>query len=144
VGPIPSGLAACKYLEILNLLDNHFVDVIPTWLAQLPRLTILDMTENNLVGSIPAVLSNLTAHLTGLHLGTNQLTGLIPSFLGNFSELSKLSLFGKNFSGSVPPGNIPALYKLELDSNNLDGILTSCLPFLIVGISRSLTWPIIL
>ena len=101
------------------------MDAVPIWLAQLPHLTGLSLAVNNLFGSIPAVLSNLT-HLTVLDMGTNQLIGRIPSFLQNFSELSTLFMHNNNFSSSVPPtlgNNIPALERLALGSNNLDGNL---------------------
>ncbi|WVZ50633.1 hypothetical protein U9M48_001871 [Paspalum notatum var. saurae] len=103
-GEIPTGLAACQYLEILYLSDNYFQGVIPTWLGQLPQLSLY---KNNLSGGIPA------------------LTGPIPSFLGNFSELSLLNVGANLFSGSAPPalGNIPVLNVLDLSANMLEGNL---------------------
>ncbi|OEL24261.1 putative LRR receptor-like serine/threonine-protein kinase [Dichanthelium oligosanthes] len=147
-GQIPSGLAACQYLQFISLSTNSFVDTVPTWLAQLPHLTYLNIAENHLSGPIPAVLSNLTSltllelsfcNLTGgiptglgmmqelsnLHIAFNQLTGSIPASLGNLSEMSFLNLQANQFSGSVPAtlGNIRDLKRLYLSWNNLEGSL---------------------
>ena len=43
-GQIPLQLASCRYLEILSLGDNFFVDVVPWWLARstpVPRISFI-------------------------------------------------------------------------------------------------------
>ncbi|KAJ1267509.1 hypothetical protein BS78_07G062000 [Paspalum vaginatum] len=126
-GRIPSGLAACQYLEKLDLSSNPFSEgVVPTWLAQLPRLTIISMSQSNLVGSIPEPLISNLSHLTLLDLALNQLTGPIPASIGNLTDLSFIGLYSNQLSGSLPEtlGSIPALRYLAPSLNNLEGNLT--------------------
>uniref|UniRef100_A0A8R7PMU1 non-specific serine/threonine protein kinase n=2 Tax=Triticum urartu TaxID=4572 RepID=A0A8R7PMU1_TRIUA len=147
-GQFPSALESCRYLEVLDLGDNFFVDVVPIWLAKLSRLTWLNLQSNNILGPIPAALSNLTSltrldlsncslkgeippelglmrELSFLSLTRNQLVGNIPTSLGNLSKLSVLTLPGNQLSGQVPAtlGKLAALTVLELSSNNLEGNL---------------------
>ncbi|CAL4979957.1 unnamed protein product [Urochloa decumbens] len=145
-GRLPSGLAACHYLNEINMGANLFSDVLPTWLAKLPQLTILSLGNNKIYGSIPSVLSNLTGlvvlelafcNLTGeippglielrklsrLHLSHNQLTGPFPTFVGNLSELSLLVLKSNSLTGSVPTtvGNSKSLNIFSIGWNFLHG-----------------------
>ncbi|CAL4995466.1 unnamed protein product [Urochloa decumbens] len=147
-GRIPFGLAGCRYLQLVDLSSNYFIDIVPSWLAQLPHLTALYLDTNHLVGSIPHVLSNLTrltlldlsfCNLTGeiptelglmtelsyLHLGNNLLTSSIPASFGNLTQVFFLGLASNQLSGSVPEtlGNMLTLYYLELTDNNLQGNL---------------------
>ncbi|KAL6622810.1 hypothetical protein ACP70R_032689 [Stipagrostis hirtigluma subsp. patula] len=147
-GQIPSGLAACKHLQVLSIRRNLFVDVVPTWLAQLSQLTVISIGNNGLVGPIPSVLSNLTMlsvldisfsnisgpiplelgrlrQLTFLHFASDQLTGPFPAFIGNMSELTFLDLTDNKLTGRVPStlGNIRSLEQLRFEYNSLGGDL---------------------
>jgi Leucine-rich repeat (LRR) protein len=145
-GRLPSGLAACQYLNKINMIANLFADVLPTWLATLPQLTVIALGNNQIFGPIPDVLSNLTGlvdlelafcNLTGeippglielrklsrLHLSHNHLTGSFPSFIGNLSELSFLVLKSNSLTGSVPTtvGNSRSLNIFSIGWNFLHG-----------------------
>lgn len=52
-GPIPSELALCSQLKILELFRNSLTNIIPSSLGELPHLENLDLAANLFVGSIP-------------------------------------------------------------------------------------------
>nr|BBF89939.1 putative receptor kinase TRKa [Oryza sativa f. spontanea] len=148
-GPIPVGLAACQYLQVLGLPNNLFQGAFPPWLGKLTNLNIVSLGGNQLdAGPIPAALGNLTmlsvldlasCNLTGpipadirhlgqlseLHLSMNQLTGPIPASIGNLSALSYLLLMGNMLDGLVPAtvGNMNSLRGLNIAENHLQGDL---------------------
>ncbi|KAL6842099.1 hypothetical protein ACP4OV_028078 [Aristida adscensionis] len=147
-GQIPSGLASCKQLEILQIPGNLFVDVIPTWLAQLPQLIAISIGGDYLNGPIPGVLNNLTMlevldilysnvtgpipmelgtmrQLTVVHLAFNQMTGPFPAFIGNLSGLLTFDINSNKLTGPVPStlGNLMSLQRLTINSNSFIGDL---------------------
>ncbi|CAM0913963.1 unnamed protein product [Alopecurus aequalis] len=127
-GQIPSGLAACRFLQRVDLTENLFEGVLPMWLGSLTRLTFLSLGGNSLVGSIPATLGNLTM-LSSLDLSVSNLTGDIPEEFGQMSQLSLLLLSANQLTGPIPAslGNLSELGFMALDSNPLAGTIPTSL-----------------
>ena len=77
---------------------------------------------------IPIELASLS-ELSILSLWGNQLTGTIPSELGNLQKLRALFLDGNQLTGEIPQelGNLPTLNELWLSDNRLVGEIPTAL-----------------
>ena len=113
------------HVEDIVLTSNNLTGTIPTELGNLPNLVTLYLSENNLTGSIPVEIGGL-ANLEELVLNTNQLSGPIPTGIadpGDLPALWGMDLGNNNFNGNIPSqlGNLGALEFLYLDQNELSG-----------------------
>ncbi|KAI3513475.1 hypothetical protein L1887_20809 [Cichorium endivia] len=119
-GPIPQGIT--RYLRNLDISYNRLNGSIPTDLLLHPELLTVDLSANSLTGSIP---SNMSKSLVRLRLGNNTLTGKIPSwsFGNDVPSLTYLELDHNNLGGVIPPEL--RLYRnlslLDLSDNHLIG-----------------------
>ncbi|XVF78821.1 hypothetical protein PTKIN_Ptkin14bG0167800 [Pterospermum kingtungense] len=75
-GIVPSSLANCGSLEILNFGNNKLTDTFPHWLASLPNLQVLILRSNLLHGSLStSPTSSDFSKLRILDLSQNEFTG---------------------------------------------------------------------
>ncbi|CAL9130497.1 unnamed protein product, partial [Musa acuminata var. zebrina] len=117
--PLPAGLcAALPSLATLVVSDANLTGAIPSDLAACSLLTLLDLSSNSLSGAIPAALARLS-YLSSLILNSNQLSGLIPEELGSAAALRHLILFDNRLSGPIPDslGNLSLLETLRAGGN---------------------------
>ncbi|CAH9089049.1 unnamed protein product [Cuscuta epithymum] len=144
-GQIPPELSNISTVIHLLLDNNNLSGYLPPELSQLPMLRILQLDNNNFSGSeIPTSYGNMS-NLVKLSLRNCSLQGRIPdlSRVHNLSyidlswnhlsgpiPLQKLSnnmtniiLSNNHLNGSIPESfsNLPALQRLSLDNNFLNG-----------------------
>jgi len=125
-GPIPDSIAKLP-LTVLDLSRNKIRGKFPEPILSLSQLKNLTLAVNQLEGSLPAAISNLQ-HLELLDLGSNKFQGEIPESFKEFKNLKILSLKKNNLT-SIPDLwpkrtlNIPKLEILDLQHNNISGIL---------------------
>lgn len=99
-GPIPSDLAYCHNLEVLDLCTNRFHGELPAQICKISTLRKLSLCENYIYGEIPEEIGNLTM-LEELVIYSNNFTGMLPLSLGNLKWL-RIIRAGRNFfSGSI-------------------------------------------
>lgn len=101
--------------EGITVVSDHVVEI--------------NLSSNDLSGTIPSEIGDLQ-NLVQLYLAENYLTGTIPVELGNLSNLEELVLSTNELSGSIPtgfadPGDLPALWGLDLSYNYLEGNIPS-------------------
>ncbi|XP_004250411.2 receptor protein-tyrosine kinase CEPR2 [Solanum lycopersicum] len=147
-GNLPSELADCANLKVLNVTDNNMNGTIPD-LSRLAKLEVLDLSNNCFSGQFPAWFGKLTS-LVALGLGGNEYDeGKLPDLFGKLKKVYWLFLAGSNLTGQIPEsifemealgtldisinqmsGNFPKsinklrnLFKIELYQNNLTGEL---------------------
>ena len=127
-GKVPDGIP--KSLESLIFYSNSLEGGIPKSFGNLCSLRSLDFSSNKLSEDLPGILHNLSVgcakySLKELHLARNQITGTVPDMSG-FSTLENLFLSANRLNGRVLQ-NSTFPYRLEildLDSNNLEGLIT--------------------
>ena len=84
--------------------DNFFVGAsgnIPTEIANCKKLGLLDVSHNSLTGEIPLEIESIP-DLYFLNLAHNQLSGPIPSQFANLQTLSVFDFSYNNLSGPIP------------------------------------------
>ncbi|KAJ8551271.1 hypothetical protein K7X08_000641 [Anisodus acutangulus] len=119
VGSIPIGLT--KNLRNLDLSFNSLNGTIPQDLLSPLNLQFVDLTSNNLEGIVPG---NISVNLIRLRLGQNALNGLFPSAsFGSLHSLTYLELDNNQLSGLIPSelGKCKKLALLNLAQNKLSG-----------------------
>ncbi|GLT26771.1 hypothetical protein SLA2020_018160 [Shorea laevis] len=150
-GQIPPELSKLPNLVHFLLDNNNLSGYLPEELAQMPNLAIIQLDNNNFDGaSIPGLFGNITTllklslrncslqgsvpdlsgipNLGYLDLSSNQLSGLIPT--NKLSErITTINLSNNNLIGSIPANfsGLPALQKLLLANNSLNGSISSSL-----------------
>jgi len=77
---LPSSLANCTQLQLLDLRNNEFTGGLPHYIASFSDLRVLSMGYNSFNGSIPSWITNLH-QLQVLDLSNNNFDGKIPSNL---------------------------------------------------------------
>ncbi|PQP96462.1 putative LRR receptor-like serine/threonine-protein kinase [Prunus yedoensis var. nudiflora] len=82
------------------------------------RVTALNLSYMGLTGTIPPHLGNLS-FLVELHFRNNS----FHAWFGSLSKLQAFSIFGNQFSGSIPVAifNLSALQVINMDNNQLSG-----------------------
>ncbi|GKE65104.1 leucine-rich repeat protein, partial [Tanacetum coccineum] len=112
-----------KYLEALNLGNNHLSGVIPDCWQKIPEMEFLNLENNNLSGHIPRTLGS-SYKLQFLNMHGNKLSGRLPSSLKNLTDLKCLILSGNELVGIIPAWlgrELSFLHILDLRSNSFDG-----------------------
>ncbi|KAL8241567.1 hypothetical protein R6Q59_014921 [Mikania micrantha] len=121
-----------KWLEALNLANNHLSGVIPECWVNWPSLEFLNLENNNLSGRIPTTLGSLSS-LESLNMGKNKLSGELPISLKKLTKLQILQFATNELVGSIPAWigtDLSSLRILNLRSNNFDGNITHELCYL--------------
>ncbi|XP_014523886.2 LRR receptor-like serine/threonine-protein kinase GSO2 [Vigna radiata var. radiata] len=151
VGNLPSVMGNFSTLAMLSLSNNNLGGSISTRFVELNKLEYLDISGNNFFGFLPCFanssvkfihmsnnrfsgLSKSTfksSSLMILDLSYNRITSQIQDMILDLkdSSLNILILKGNNFSGHIPQHvcQLKELFILDLSSNNLSGLLPSCL-----------------
>lgn len=144
-GPLPETLANCKYLEVLDVGNNHLKDRFPAWLENLMELQVLVLSSNRFFGPISIFKAKSPFQkLQIFALSHNQFSGVLSTELlesframmslqSNKSESKYLHATGDttNYLYSVSmtsKGNeleytkiIRTLITVDLSSNMFDG-----------------------
>ncbi|XXG39502.1 hypothetical protein AAC387_Pa01g0446 [Persea americana] len=122
-GNIPSQLANCTSLRVLNLSGNSFIGPLPDF-SSFEQLQILDISENYISGDFPSWVGKLSG-LTSLSLAENDFNeGGIPESLGNLKNLTLIYMANCNFSGEIPSSifELSLLETLDFSKNKLSGM----------------------
>jgi Leucine-rich repeat (LRR) protein len=129
-GPFPDEIGNMTSIVELRLSDNKFVGMIPSSMKYLCNLEGFYSYRNNINGSITDFLHRLPScsrnKLQQLFLPQNNLTGSLPTTLVEaLRNMSRLDLSENKLTGNVPlwTGELTKLRQLQLDSNNLDGVM---------------------
>ncbi|WVZ13475.1 hypothetical protein V8G54_011041 [Vigna mungo] len=151
VGELPSMMGNFSKLVVLSLSNNNLGGSISTRFVELNELEYLDISGNNFSGFLPSFANSSVRFI---HMSNNRFTGLSKSTFKNSSLmildlgynriaskiqdmivdlenslLNILILKGNNFSGEIPQHvcQLKELFILDLSSNNIFGLLPSCL-----------------
>ncbi|XP_047180949.1 receptor-like protein 1 [Vigna umbellata] len=151
VGNLPSVMGNFSRLTELSLSNNNLGGSISTRFVELNALEYLDISGNNFSGFLPSFANSFVKFV---HMSNNRFTGLSKSTFSRSSlmildlsynritskiqdmildlensSLNILILKGNNFSGHIPQHvcQLKELFILDLSSNNLSGLLPSCL-----------------
>ncbi|KAM3684173.1 hypothetical protein ACB098_11G024500 [Castanea mollissima] len=124
---IPQFLRTAKYIEYLDLSNNHIKGNIPSWVMEVGKdsLHYFSVSRNNLTGHIPSLICNLSS-LRFLDFSYNHLNNMIPPCLGKLSDnLIDLNLQSNNLNGTFPTTFAKGchLRSLKLNGNQLEGAL---------------------
>ncbi|MED6144753.1 hypothetical protein PIB30_018426 [Stylosanthes scabra] len=146
----PTLIMNLTYLNVLDLSGNYLQGEIPSFLFMLENLIDLDLFGNWLEGQVELdMLSKLkkltflslggpnnlsfvegknTSNMTDLHLQDNNIKTM-PSWLWNKTALQSLVISNNSLMGEISPSicNLQSLVFLDLTSNNLVGMIPSCL-----------------
>ena len=91
LGPIPSSLGCCRFLEFLNLSGNQFSGSIPDSIGQLEDLRYLYLFDNALEGCVPVSLYRLR-YLSDASFRDNRMSyRLADSFLQKGTNVALLA-----------------------------------------------------
>ncbi|KNA13118.1 hypothetical protein SOVF_119590 [Spinacia oleracea] len=126
---LPIGLQDSAQLATLSLVSTNLVGPLPDYLGGFGSLTELRLSSNRISGGIPASLngSNLqTLWLNGQ--GGGGMSGTLDLIV-TMESLTTAWLHGNQFSGVIPSniGNLASLKKLNLNSNQLVGLIPASL-----------------
>ena len=130
-GDITTSLWNLSSLSHLSMAYNNLSGFLPSNVGNsLPLLERIYLYNNRFQGPIPISLSN-ASHLEIIDLSSNRLMGSIPINLGGLQNLQWLNLCNNQLEVREPDGwsfltalsNCTNLEKLQLDSNNLGGLL---------------------
>ncbi|KAK3227357.1 hypothetical protein Dsin_007219 [Dipteronia sinensis] len=123
-GTLPESIGNVKKLSRIELRSCNFSGSIPTSMSKLTELVYLDLSNNNFSGQIPSF--QMSKNLTNLDLSYNVLSGgiSITEWKG-LQNLVYVDLRFNSFNGIIPPPlfELPSLQKLQLASNQFEGLL---------------------
>ncbi|KAH9752511.1 Receptor-like protein 47 [Citrus sinensis] len=135
-GRIPRSLINCSKLEFLGLGNNQISDTFPSWLGTLPNLNVLILRSNIFYGIIKEPRTDCGfSKLRIIDLSNNRFTGTLPSKrrMMTYNKipdiLAGIILSNNSFDGAIPASiaNLKGLQVLNLQNNNLQGHIPSCL-----------------
>lgn len=118
-GTVPPSFSEFKFLEFLDVSDNHLTSTLP---LNLPNTLEEVWFENNkFTGSVPDDLDRLE-DLRFIDISNNQITGTIPSYFTKMSRLYSIAIAGNKLTGSIPNFDTPSLDVLDFADNMLTGM----------------------
>ena len=118
-GTVPPSFSEFKFLEFLDVSDNHLTSTLP---LNLPNTLEEVWFENNkFTGSVPDDLDRLE-DLRFIDISNNQITGTIPSYFTKMTRLYSIALAGNKLTGSIPNFYMPSLDVLDFADNKLTGM----------------------
>lgn len=118
-GTVPPSFSEFKFLEFLDVSDNHLTSTLP---LNLPNTLEEVWFENNkFTGSVPDDLDRLE-DLRFIDISNNQITGTIPSYFTKMTRLYSIALAGNKLTGSIPNFDMPSLDVLDFADNKLTGM----------------------
>ncbi|OMO88563.1 hypothetical protein COLO4_20210 [Corchorus olitorius] len=121
-GKLPTSLANCTKLMVLDVGNNTMYDSFPFWLGKLPALEVLVLWENRFYGEIEHLVEhgNVFPALDVLDIASNNFSGEVVSldFL-QATQLRTLKIGGNKFQGKLPTSfaNCTKLEVLDLGNN---------------------------
>ncbi|URE35707.1 receptor-like protein kinase [Musa troglodytarum] len=147
-GVVPSAMANCTNLRVLNLSANFLTGQLPD-LSSLQKLQVLDLSKNSFDGRFPAWVTKTSGlvklvlakndfdagempenigslkNLTWLFLANCKLRGEMPASIYELTSLETLDLSHNQISGQLSKAisNLSKLYKIEIYQNNLTGVI---------------------
>ncbi|KAG6626869.1 leucine-rich repeat receptor-like tyrosine-protein kinase PXC3 [Carya illinoinensis] len=121
-GPVPDRIKDLSKLEVLILSSNNFRGQIPAAISNIRTLSRFAANQNHLEGTIPG---GITRFLKNLDLSYNKLSGSIPTDMLSPSNLQSVDLSYNLLKGLIPSNISPSLVRLRLGSNSLDGPIPS-------------------
>ncbi|GAA0157320.1 hypothetical protein LIER_14615 [Lithospermum erythrorhizon] len=86
-GNIPSSLATCVNLKVLDLGNNNLNAPFPSWLGFLPDLTVLSLRSNKFHGKIRLSTTSSFPKLKMIDLSHNQFIGTLHQCSSKVSRL---------------------------------------------------------
>jgi Leucine-rich repeat (LRR) protein len=148
-GQIPASLALATNIQVTNLRDNAFSEIIPCF-RNLPYLTELNLginqleagdwsflsslrncdqlvylclDKNILKGTLPSSIGDLPRSLQVVLLTANKISGVIPQEIEQLKNLTLIYMEHNLLAGNLPDsiGNLPNLFVLSLSQNKLSG-----------------------
>ncbi|EOY08473.1 Leucine-rich repeat protein kinase family protein isoform 2 [Theobroma cacao] len=125
----PKALQNSAQLTNLSCMSCNLIGPLPDFLGSMPSLTNLRLSGNRLSGEIPGTFNGSALQMLWLNdqLGGG-MTGPID-VVATMESLSVLWLHGNQFTGPIPEniGNLTLLKDLNLNSNNLVGLIPDSL-----------------
>ncbi|KAL5564818.1 hypothetical protein UlMin_027982 [Ulmus minor] len=118
----PNTLSRLSALQILSMRFNSLSGPFPSDFSKLGNLTSLYLQFNKFSGPLPSDFS-VWNNLTIINLSNNGFNGSIPSSISNLTHLTSLRLANNSLSGPIPNISIPTLQELDLENNNLTGVV---------------------
>ncbi|GJP43599.1 hypothetical protein CLOM_g3041 [Closterium sp. NIES-68] len=101
-GHMPTGLAGCPLVSVIDLSNNQLTGGIPYAFGGMDGLEVFDVSNNLLTGYLPASFG-LSSALVNLDVSNNKLSGYLPASLANLGQsLRALKLANNYFTGSLP------------------------------------------
>ncbi|GAA0143590.1 hypothetical protein LIER_42770 [Lithospermum erythrorhizon] len=96
---IPSSLATCVTLKVLDLGKNKLNASFPSWLGVLPDVIVLRLRSNKFHGKIPLSTTSSFPKLKMFDLSHNQFIGTLPPMLfQSFSSMMEIDETTKHAS----------------------------------------------
>ncbi|KAJ0100902.1 hypothetical protein Patl1_04708 [Pistacia atlantica] len=116
---IPNVFGNLTNLEILIASSNSFAGQLPSSLALCSKLHVLELRNNSLTGQTDLNFTGLPGLCT-LELGSNRFAGPLPNFLSDCRILEVLGLGGNNLTGRIPESftKLRSIFFLSLSSNS--------------------------
>lgn len=126
-GAVPQEFGSLKNLETLLIYLNQFTSSLPQNIGDVVNLNYLDLSANEFTGEIPLSFYDLN-YLSTAYFSNNTMSGIISDDISNMTEMKRLWLDGKRFSGNFPSVNTQTLKNLEqllLHTNEFNGTMPS-------------------
>lgn len=113
-------LTSLMGLRSVGFISNSFTGPLPNF-HRIVLLKGLYLSRNHFSGEIPADYFKPMSGLKKVWLSGNKFTGRAPASLFQLSLLMELRIDNNQFSGHIPPVDLPALMFFDASNNNFEG-----------------------